>query len=321
MSPLVVRAICNFLSVAFSASVSASVSNSLLSSVVALSKLFTPNSFRDVAQSSDLVCCSFVQSASRASTKLLAHQLARRHHQLTRCDLDLPPQTTATSAAGLEIAQKGSGSAISRSPAAIPAVPEPCWFCRTRRFRSCLTSPPARSLSVCLCVSLSVCPVCLSLSVSVCLCLSLSVSVCLCLSLSVSVCLCLCLSVSVCVCVCLCLSVCLSVCLYVCMQMCMSVVSLSHLSPSLSFPSLGLHVYPLSPVLSSSLSAVFSLASPDFRLVSLVTHHHFLSFHHISLISCVTAFISRPTSDVFHLATHLSHLALCSDPLSDCPTL
>ena len=81
-------AICNFLSVVFSASASAGVSRSALSSVAALQTLH-PNSFRDVSQSSDLVCC-LAQSASRASTKLLAHQLARRHHQLTRCNLDLP---------------------------------------------------------------------------------------------------------------------------------------------------------------------------------------------------------------------------------------
>ena len=49
-------------------------------------KTVHPNSFRDVLQSSDLVCCRLALPASRAST----HQPARHHHQLTRCNLNLP---------------------------------------------------------------------------------------------------------------------------------------------------------------------------------------------------------------------------------------
>ena len=58
-------AIWNFLSVVFSPSASAGVSRSALSSVVALSKTLHSNSFRDVSQSGDLVCCRPGQSSAR----------------------------------------------------------------------------------------------------------------------------------------------------------------------------------------------------------------------------------------------------------------
>ena len=70
--------------------------------------------------------------------------------------------------------------------------------------------------SVCLSLSVSVCPLCLSVCVAVCLCLSVSVSVCICLS----VCLCLYVGLSLCLSVCLSLHVCLS--LYVCPSVCLS---------------------------------------------------------------------------------------------------
>ena len=56
----------------------------------ALSKLFTPTA-SEMKGRAVIWFAAALHSRHRApATKLLAHQLARRHHQLTRCDLDLP---------------------------------------------------------------------------------------------------------------------------------------------------------------------------------------------------------------------------------------
>ena len=93
----------------------------------------------------------------------------------------------------------------------------------------------ALSVSVCLCVCVSVClcvcvSVCLCICVSVCLCVCVSACLCVC----VFVCLCVCVSVFLCVCVSVCLCVCVpwlihwsyesvSVCLCVCVSVCLCV--------------------------------------------------------------------------------------------------
>ena len=95
----------------------------------------------------------------------------------------------------------------------------------------CSTCPLSPSLSVCVCVRLSVClpvrpSVCPSVCLSVCLSVSVSVSlslslVCLCVFVFVCVYVCVC----VCECVCACVRVCVCVCVCVCVRACVWLIA------------------------------------------------------------------------------------------------
>lgn len=79
-------------------------------------------------------------------------------------------------------------------------------------------------LSVCFCTRVSLCGLCVCVSMCgplcVCPCVCISLCICVCMSPCVSVCVYLCVCLCVCPCVCICVCVCMSMCVSECFRVC-----------------------------------------------------------------------------------------------------